>query len=262
MRSDRNSRPPAPPASVDIVYDEPVVLDSLDGTRFLGQLARPAEPNGTAVVILPDARGLHPFYRDLAGRFAATGAEALAIDYYGRTAGMAERHDGFDWQSNVAQLSPEQVAADVSSAVTRLGEGQEVEAVFTVGFSLGAGMSWRTAAAGIGIAGAIGFYGRPAMAQDLAADIQAPLLLLVAGSDTAAPPAALTELDRSLAQAGVEHEMHAYEGAPHSFFENADARWATAREDAWRRVLDFMARHLPAPAGQSSGGARILDRKR
>lgn len=258
MCHDQSSRPPAPPTRVDVVYDDPVVLDSLDGTRFLGHLARPDQPNGTAVVIMPDVRGLQPFYRDLAGRFAETGAEALAIDYYGRTAGMAVRGEDFDYQSHVATLQPEQVAADVASAVTRLGEGQEVEAVFTVGFCFGGGMSWRMAAQGIGIAGAVGFYGRPASVQDVVEDIAVPLLLLVAGADAATPLEVFTDLDRSLAQAGVRHEMHVYDGAPHSFFDRDSAQWEEASEDAWRRVLDFMARHAPAPAGRVHGGATAV----
>ena len=38
-------------------------------------------------MILPDVRGLHPFYEELALRFGDAGVHALALDYYGRTAG-------------------------------------------------------------------------------------------------------------------------------------------------------------------------------
>jgi carboxymethylenebutenolidase len=41
--------------------------------------------------MLPDARGLSPFYRDLAVLFAETGTAALAIDYFGRPAGCQAR---------------------------------------------------------------------------------------------------------------------------------------------------------------------------
>jgi carboxymethylenebutenolidase len=34
-----------------------------------------------------------------------------------------------------------------------------------------------------------------------------------------------------------------YEGAPHSFFDRKQADYAEASEDAWNRVLDFVARH-------------------
>ena len=43
--------------------------------------------------------------------------------------------------------------------------------------------------------------------------------------------------------AGVEHEVVTYPGAPHSFFDRKQEEFAEASEDAWRRVLDFLARH-------------------
>ena len=47
-------------------------------------------------MILPDVRGLYRFYVELAERFAAAGHPAIAIDYFGRTAGDEERGEDFD----------------------------------------------------------------------------------------------------------------------------------------------------------------------
>ena len=60
-----------------------------DGNRLAAFRARAAEPTGAGIVILPDVRGLHPYYEELALRFAERGIDALAIDYFGRTAGAA-----------------------------------------------------------------------------------------------------------------------------------------------------------------------------
>jgi carboxymethylenebutenolidase len=49
--------------------------------------------------------------------------------------------------------------------------------------------------------------------------------------------------ERALSEAGVEHELVTYEGAPHSFFDRRYEEFAAASENAWRRVLDFLARH-------------------
>ena len=49
--------------------------------------------------------------------------------------------------------------------------------------------------------------------------------------------------ERALAEAGVEHELVVYEGAPHSFFDRKQEEFASASEDAWARVLDFIERH-------------------
>ena len=49
--------------------------------------------------------------------------------------------------------------------------------------------------------------------------------------------------ERALGEAGVEHELVVYEGAPHSFFDRKQEEFAAASEDAWARVLDFLERH-------------------
>jgi carboxymethylenebutenolidase len=86
-------------------------------------------------VILPDVRGLYRFYEELALRFAERGIAAIALDYFGRTAGVAKRGDEFEYAEHVAQTTPEGIQADVAAAVARLRE--HARAIFTVGFCLG-----------------------------------------------------------------------------------------------------------------------------
>jgi len=72
--------------------------------------------------------------------------------------------------------------------------------------------------------------------------MKAPLLLLVAGSDFT-PQEAFHDFDKKLTEAKVPHEMHIYEGAPHSFFDRNFAEWKDACDDAWRRILTFVKEH-------------------
>ena len=81
-------------------------LTSADGTRFSAALAEAPEPAGRAVVILPDIRGLYPFYSELAERFAQAGHHAIAIDYFGRTAGLGPRDEDFEFWPHVQQTRP------------------------------------------------------------------------------------------------------------------------------------------------------------
>ena len=73
--------------------------------------------------------------------------------------------------------------------------------------------------------------------------MKAPLLILVAGADQATTPEQNQEFLDALKQAGVPHESHVYEGAPHSFFDRSFAQWNDACDDAWRRMLDFVKKH-------------------
>lgn len=221
-----------------------MVLTSADGTKFGAYFARAAKPTGAGMVVLPDVRGLHNFYKELAQRFAEAGIDAVAIDYFGRTADIGERGEEFDWKPQVEQTTPDNIRADVAAAVAylRSKEGGAVKSVFTVGFCFGGSNSWNQSAGGHGLNGAIGFYGRPERSQPFMDKMKSPLLMLIAGADFT-PQEAFHQFDKQLTEAKVPHEMHIYEGAPHSFFDRTFDQWKEACDDAWRRMLAFVKQH-------------------
>jgi carboxymethylenebutenolidase len=110
MCHDHDSRPPAPPRTGDVRERGVLTLTSGDGTEFSAAYAAPADTPDVGVVVLPDIRGLHPYYVALAERFAETGAVAVAIDWFGRSAGVCgdpgTRGEGFDWQTHIPQTTP------------------------------------------------------------------------------------------------------------------------------------------------------------
>jgi carboxymethylenebutenolidase len=246
-----DSLPPIPVVSGAAVDHRDLELEAGDGARFAAFAALPDEPSGAGVVILPDVRGLYRFYEELALRFAERGIAAVAIDYFGRTAGVGKRGDDFPYRDHMAQTTPAGVQADVRAAAEylRSPEAGSTKSVFTVGFCFGGRHSWLAAAGGHGLAGAIGFYGRPGTGADgspgpaqRAAELEAPILGLMGGADQAIPASDVADFERALDAAGVEHELVTYEGAPHSFFDRRQEEHAEASEDAWRRVLEFINR--------------------
>jgi carboxymethylenebutenolidase len=237
---DLDSVPPIPIISGGAVAHEDLELTSRDGTRFAAFAATPDEPNGVGVVILPDVRGLYRFYEELALRFAERGYAAVAIDYFGRTAGVAKRGDDFDYTVHREQTTPEGIQADVAAAVDYL-RAHGAHSLFTVGFCFGGRHSWLSAAGGHGLAGAIGFYGRPPL--ESVGDIAAPILALQAGADQSISGEDNAAFDEALDEAGVEHEVVTYEGAPHSFFDRKQEEFADASADAWSRALAFLEKY-------------------
>ena len=242
-----DSLPPIPPLSGAAVSHEDLVLEAADGTRFAAFAAHPDEPSGVGVVVLPDVRGLYRFYEEVALRFAERGIAAIAIDYFGRTAGVGKRGDDFEYMEHFRQTTPDGVQADVRAAVEHL-RGAGATSIFTVGFCFGGRNSWLAAAGGHGLRGAVGFYGVPG-ARDFpgplerAAEIEAPILALQAGDDRNISAADNAAFDEALTKAGVEHEIVTYDGAPHSFFDRRQEDFAEASEDAWARVLEFIDRY-------------------
>ena len=151
------ARPPLPPIVGGSTDEGDLVLAAADGNRFMAYAARAAKATGAGIVVMPDVRGLHPFYKDLARRFAQAGVDAVAIDYFGRTAGLSERPDDFDFRTHIGQTKPETIAADVAAgtAYLRSAAGGAPESVFTVGFCFGGAQSWRQSAAQPDLAGLV-----------------------------------------------------------------------------------------------------------
>jgi carboxymethylenebutenolidase len=236
-----DARPPLPPIGGAASDQGDLVLTAADGNKFAAYFARAAAPTGAGMVVMPDVRGLHHFYKELAQRFAEAGIDAVAIDYFGRTAGMGDRSEAFDYKPHVEKTTPEGISADVAAAVAHLKtkDGGAVKSVFTVGFCFGGSSSWNMSALVDGLDGDIGFYGRPERTLPFMSRMKAPLLLLIAGADFT-PQEAFVDFDKKLTEAKVPHEMHIYEGAPHSFFDRNFAEWKDACDDAWRRMLAFI----------------------
>lgn len=251
MCHEPTARPPFPPIAGGQGSGEPITLRSEDGTDFAAFAARSSRPEGTGVVVMPDVRGLHPFYEDLALRFAETGSHAVAIDYFGRTAGAERRDDDFDFLPHVMKTDPDRIAEDVAAAVAHLREEFSVRSVFTVGFCFGGRSSFNQSGEGHGLDGVVGFYaglapyvdGDPGAPLHRAGDYETPLLGLFGGADETITADQITELDGLLQGAGIDYEIHIYPDAPHSFFDRSYEEFADECEDAWRRVLEFIETH-------------------
>jgi carboxymethylenebutenolidase len=244
MCYDDDSSPPIEPIDGGVAAREDLTLTAADGNQFAAFAAASAKSKGPGVVILPDVRGLHHFYEHLALRLAEHGYDSVAIDYFGRTAGIGKRREAFPYAEHVPLTTIEGVTADTAAAVAHLRVGDPERAVFTVGFCFGGSNSWHQAAAGHGLAGAIGFYGNPKRPPlgpiERVSEFECPILALMAGDDPGIPVEVVEEFGKELEKAGVEHEVVVYPGAPHSFFDRKQEEYAEDSADAWRRVLDFI----------------------
>jgi carboxymethylenebutenolidase len=250
MCFDADSLPPIPRISGAAIEHRDLVLEAADGNRFAAFAAFPAEATSSGVVIFPDVRGLYRFYEELALRLAEREYAAVAFDYFGRTAGVAKRDEDFEYMPHVEETTTESVQADAAAAIAwlRSPEGGGSSVVSALGFCFGGRNAWLGAASGHGLAGAIGFYGRPGLGRDgspgptqRVSEIGCPILGLQAGADQNITTEDNAAFDVALTEAGVDHEIVTYPGAPHSFFDRKQEEFAAESEDAWQRVLAFLA---------------------
>ena len=250
MCYDDNARPPLPPGESGSAYGEDIILTAADGNRFAAYSAMPANPKAAQVLIYPDVRGLHQFYKELALRFAEVGFTALALDYFGRTAGISSRDESFEYMPHVQQMQLTTFFQDVSAALDHLRSGEGTSrSTFTVGFCMGGTLSFFTGTNQVfDLAGVIGFYagmsrtfgGANKTLLEEAGNMKYPALGLFGGDDQVIPQEQVHEFDEGLDRAGVAHEIVIYPGAPHSFFDRRAADYADASADAWQRVLSFI----------------------
>jgi carboxymethylenebutenolidase len=246
MCFDTEALPPDPARTGMGAGSERTVLEADDGNRFAATIARTDAADRAGVVVLPDVRGLHPYYERLAGHLADAGIHALALDPYGRTAGAEHRAEGFDHHPHRAAATRDGIRADVRAGAEAL-RAVGATTVATMGFCFG-GMASLLQASQPSVDGAIAFYGSPTADLDgtspldeaRAGLVRVPVLGLYGGSDAGIPTEEAEAYGAALDAAGVDHRIVVYPGAPHSFFDRRMTEHAEACRDAWARVLGFV----------------------
>ncbi len=264
MCHEPNSGPPDLPSDLrpvpiagGAIETHDLVLTASDGNRFRAFEARAAQPKGAGIVIFPDWKGLGHFYEELAMRFAETGYDAIAFDYFGRTAGPEPHPQDFDQMPHVSKTTPETVALDAAAAADHLRAGGRVRVLAALGFCFGGrhALFQELPDSSIQPAAVVSFYGslgpdRSGAPGPLAvADrFMRPLLGNYGGRDDGIPVAQVEELDRVLTAAGVPHDLKIYPRATHSFFDRRRDEFREEADDAWRRTLGFLEQSLTPPS--------------
>ena len=249
MCFDTDSTPPIFAQAVTTVRSKPVVLNSADGSAFSAFLAQPEQSSGVGIIVLPDMRGLYAFYEQLSVRLAEQGHAAIAIDYFGRTAGTGPRDPDFPFMKHIFQVSRKNIGEDIMAAISylRQADGTACHSLFALGFCFGGRQAFFASAARFQLNGVIGFYGAPGVYPNgaagptqHAAEFSAPILAIFGGADSGIPASDVAAFDEALTNAAVPHEIITYPNAPHSFFDIKYQEHAKACKDAWQGVLDFI----------------------
>lgn len=209
-----------------------------------GYLSIPKKGTGPGVIVIQEWWGLVDHIKDVCDRFADAGYVALAPDMYHGQSTKSPDEAG----KLMMALRIDEAEKDLRGAVHYLLSQQATtsDKVGTIGFCMGGALSLYAASKNPQVGACVVFYGiHPNVKPDLP-NLQAPVLGIYAENDKSTPPAAVKQLEAQLQRLGKSVEMHIYPGTDHAFFndQRPEVYNAKAAADAWRRTLEFFARHL------------------
>jgi carboxymethylenebutenolidase len=218
-----------------------------DGKSVNGYLAEPAAgAKAPGMVVIQEWWGLNDQIKGVAERLAKAGYRALVPDLYrGKVTVEAKEAEHLMKGLNFGDAAGQ----DIRGAVQYLKQSSPKAGV--TGFCMGGALTVLAACNVPEMDAGVIWYGYPPLEYVDASKIKAPLQGHFATEDQAFPIAGVDALEKKLREAGVKYEFHRY-NAKHAFAnETADQKGLAmlkydpkAAELAWKRTMDFLAKHL------------------
>ncbi|HEX6685792.1 MAG TPA: dienelactone hydrolase family protein, partial [Candidatus Limnocylindrales bacterium] len=220
----------------------PVAQESITfaGPRvpLMAAWAPAARPRGS-VLVIHENRGLNAHISTVAGRFAASGYSALALDLLSEEGGTGSFPGEAEVAAALAQIPPERHVEDMKAALTELKRRVRGKRLNAVGFCFGGAMVWRLLTSGEPrLSAGAPFYG-PFPAGASFSGSRAAVLAVLGGLDTRVNDT-MAEAKAALDAAELKHELLTFTEANHAFFNDTGARFNPhAATEAWRRALNW-----------------------
>ena len=196
-----------------------------------------------SVLVIHENRGLVDHIKNVAGRFAASGWSALALDLLSEEGGTQTFTDPAAIPAALSAIDPARFDADMKAAVTELRRRVPRRPVNAIGFCFGGGMIWRLLAAGERrLNAAAPFYGPFPEGGDLSGT-RAAVLGVYGGNDMRVNETR-DDAQRALEAARLKHQIVTFTATGHAFFNdtNPDRFHAPSAEEAWARVTNWFGR--------------------
>lgn len=234
------------PASAPAVPAEKITFPGADGRTLQGSFAKAGNAKGS-VLVIHENRGLNPHIESIAGRLAAVGFSALAIDLLSAEGGTATFADPAQATAALNAAPPQRFIADMKAGIDELLRRGVGTKVGMTGFCFGGGQTWALLNAGEPrLNAAIPFYGSAPENPDFSKSPNAAVLGIYGETDERIN-ATQERARAALEKAGLQHEMITYQGAGHAFFNETGQRYhAESAQKAWQRVQEWFTKYLSA----------------
>ncbi len=233
----------APPGTEKALPTSPITWAGPQGEL---QAAWAEAPNARGgVLVIHENKGLNDWVRSVAGRFAGIGYSGLAIDLLSGQGGTAKFTDPAQATAALGKIPPQEFVANLKSGIGELARRVGDKKLAVVGFCMGGGLVWQLLASGEPqLVAAMPFYGPAPDNPDFSGSKNVAVLGFYGAQDqrvNATEPVAKAALEK----AGLVHELVTEPDANHAFFNDTGDRYnATAADDAWRRVQDWLTKYV------------------
>ena len=196
-----------------------------------------------SVLVMHENRGLNPYVKDVARRFAVAGFLALAPDGLSPVGGYPGNDD--DGRTLQRTLDQGELRQDMVNSA-RFVKAHEMSSgkLGATGFCWGGGTTnFLATELGEELNAGAPFYGSAA-ATDRVPQIRAAIQVHYAEDDQRVN-AMRPEYEEALKANGVTYEMHTYPGTRHGFHNYSTPRYhPEAAQQAWDRMVAFFGEHL------------------
>ena len=199
-----------------------------------------------AVILIHEWDGLVDRIRQTADALADEGYVALAADLYAGRAGSSREQNMALVQE--ARADPDAMIANLDAAVAWLRVRDDVSGrIGAMGWCFGGGVALSFGLDGAEHEATAIFYGSLLDDPERLAALDHEVYGTFAELDGGIPPEQVEAFVAALEAAGVENDVHVYDGVDHGFWlkvdENPEARTEPAR-DAWQRLRAYLSRTL------------------
>lgn len=214
-----------------------------NGQSYDGYISA-GEGKAPGVIVIQEWWGLVDHIKQVADRIAAAGYVAFAPDlYHGKKTTSPDEAGKMFMALNIAEA--EKIMAGAIDTLLAHPSCSS-KTVGVVGFCMGGQLSLYAACANPDkVSACVDFYGVHPNVKPQIERLKAPVLGIFAELDKSVNAAAVSALSASLKAAEKQHELHTYPGVDHAFFNTTGANFnRQAADDAWKRTLEFLGKHL------------------
>lgn len=233
-----------------------VKVPTKDGMMVAYRAMPAGRSNVPVILVVSEIWGAHEYIRDVARRFAKLGYYAIAPELFARAGDASKVTDTEALIRDIVAKTPDaQVLGDLDASVAfAKTEKADTSKLGVTGFCWGGRITLMYAAHNPDVDAAVAWYGRPTgafvpgdkSAQDVVAQIKAPVLGLYGGADPGIPNATVEKFFASLKASGnTRSEVVIYPDTPHAF--HADYRPSYRKdkaEDGWKRATAWFRQYL------------------